>query len=86
MDLSDLIPQSVTDGGAILFWVILFILIVVVVVFYYYAKRMKKKVTKIQQEMTTQLDTVKKSKEKTMQDLTEVKSKVDKILTEEKGK
>jgi len=44
---------------------------------------MKKKVTKIQQDMTTQLDTVKKSKEKTMQDLSEVKNKVDKILKED---
>lgn len=83
MELSDLIPQSVSDSGAILFWVILFILIVVVVAFYYYAKRMKKKVTNIKQEMTTQLDTVKKSKEKTMQDLSEVKNKVDKILKED---
>jgi len=44
---------------------------------------MKKKVTKIQQDMTTQLDTVKKSKDKTMQDLSEVKNKVDKILKED---
>lgn len=86
MELSDLIPQSANDSGAILFWIILFILIIVVVAFYYYAKRMKKKLAKIQQEMTTKLDTVKKSKEKTMQDLTEVKSKVDNILSEEKGK
>ncbi len=86
MDVSDLIPQSATDVGAILFWVILLILIIVVIAFYYYAKQMKKKVKAIQQEMTAQLDTVKKSKEKTMHDLSEVKSKVDKILLEEKGK
>jgi len=86
MELSDLIPQSANDTGAILFWIILFILIIVVVAFSYYAKRMKKRVTKIQQDMTTQLDSVKKSREKTMQDLSEVKNKVDKILTEEKGK
>ena len=83
MEITDLIPQSTNDIGAILFWVILFILIITVVVLYYYAKRMKKKVSKIQQEANTQLETMKKSKEKTIQDLSEVKSKVDKILEKE---
>jgi hypothetical protein len=47
-------------------------------------KRMKKKIVTIRQEMTTQLDGVKKTKEKRMQELSEVKSKVDRILEEEK--
>jgi len=83
MEIIDLIPKSINDIGAILFWIILFILIITVVVLYYYAKRMKKRVTKIQQETNTQLETMKKSKEKTIQDLSEVKSKVDKILEKE---
>jgi predicted Holliday junction resolvase-like endonuclease len=83
MEITDLIPKSINDIGAILFWVILFILIITVVVLYYYAKRMKKKVSKIQQEANIQLETMKKSKEKTIQDLSEVKNKVDKILEKE---
>lgn len=83
MDITDLIPQSINDIGAIIFWIIIFILIITVVVLYFYVKRMKKKIVKIQQDVNAQLETVKKSKEKRMQDLSEVKSKVDKILDEE---
>lgn len=83
MDITDLIPQSINDIGAIIFWIIIFILIITVAVLYFYVKRMKKKIVKIQQDVNLQLETVKKSKEKRMQDLSEVKSKVDKILDEE---
>jgi ABC-type transporter MlaC component len=86
IDITDIIPQSANDIGAILFWIILFILIIAVVAFYLYAKRMKKKVVAIQQDANKQLDTIKKTKEKRMQDLSEVKSKVDRILQEEEKK
>jgi predicted Holliday junction resolvase-like endonuclease len=84
MDITDIIPESINDTGAILFWVIILILIIAVVALYLYVKRMKKKIVTIRQEMTTQLDGVKKTKEKRMQELSEVKSKVDRILEEEK--
>lgn len=84
MDITDIIPKSTDDIGAILFWIIILILIIAVVVLYYYIKRMKRKIVKIQQDANVQLETVKKSKEKRMQELSEVKSKVDRILEEEK--
>ena len=84
MDIADIIPQSTSDIWAIAFWVIILILIITVIVLYYYVKRMKRKIVKIQRDANAQLETIKKSKEKRMQDLSDVKSKVDRILEEEK--
>jgi hypothetical protein len=84
MDITDIIPKSANDIWAILFWVIILILIIAIVALYLYAKRMKKKVVKIQENLATQQNIIQKSKEKRMQELSEVKSKVDRILEEEK--
>jgi len=86
MDITDIIPKSANDIGAILFWVIILILVIAIVVLYLYTKRMKKKIGKIQQDVNVQLDTVKKSKEKRMQELADVKNKVDRIIEDEKTK
>jgi hypothetical protein len=45
---------------------------------------MSKKMVQMQENLDAHLDTVKKSKEKRMQELSEVKNKVDRILEEEK--
>jgi predicted Holliday junction resolvase-like endonuclease len=84
MDITDIIPESLNDLGAIVFWIIIFILIIAVVALYLYARRMSKKVVKMQENLDTHLNITKKSKEKRMQELSDVKNKVDKILEEEK--
>ncbi|HIG99952.1 MAG TPA: hypothetical protein HA258_05165 [Thermoplasmata archaeon] len=84
MDITDIIPDSLNDIGAIVFWVIILILIIAVAILYWYAQRMSKKMVQMQENLDAHLDTVKKSKEKRMQELSEVKNKVDRILEEEK--
>lgn len=84
MDITDLIPESYNDFGAILFWIIIIILIITTVVMYLYIRRMKKKVIKMQKDLDTHVTTAKQSKEKRMQELSDVKKKVDKIIEDEK--
>lgn len=84
MDITDIIPDSLNDIGAIVFWVIILILIIAVAILYWYAQRMSKKMVQMQENLDVHLDTMKKSKEKRMQELSEVKNKVDRILEEEK--
>lgn len=83
MDITDIIPESLNDLGAIVFWIIIFILIIAVAALYLYARTMSKKVVKMQENLDTHLNITKKSKEKRMQELSDVKNKVDKILEEE---
>ncbi len=83
MDITDIFPESLNDYGAIIFWIILLILIIAIVAFYLYAKRMKKKINTIQKDLNAQQDIVKKSKEKRIQDLSDVKNKVNKLIEDE---
>ena len=46
MDITDIIPESLNDLGAIVFWIIIFILIIAVVALYLYARTMSKKVVR----------------------------------------
>lgn len=86
MDITDIIPESVNDIGAIVFWIIIFILIIAIAVLYLYAKRMSRKVVRIQQDLNAHLNVEKQSKEKRKQDLADVKNKVNKILEDEEKK
>lgn len=86
MDITDIIPDSANDFGAIVFWIIIFILIIAMVVLYLYARRMSNKVITMQETLNTHLDIEKKSKEQRMAHLSDVKNKVDKIIEEEKKK
>ena len=83
MGITDIIPESLNDYGAIIFWVILLILIIAIVAFYLYAKHMKKKINTIQKDLNAQQDIVKKSKEKRIQNLSDVKNKVAKLIEDE---
>lgn len=86
MDITDIIPDSANDIGAIVFWIIILILIIAIVVLYLHAKKMSKKVVKMQENLDAHLNIAKQSKEKRMQELSDVKNKVDKIIEEEKNK
>ena len=86
MDITDIIPESINDIGAIMFWVIILILVIAIVVLYFYAKRMSKKVVRMQQDLNAHLNNAKQSKEKRMQELSDVKNKVNKIIEEEDKK
>ena len=83
MDITEIIPDSLNDLGAIVFWIIILVLIIAVVVLYLYARRMSKKVVEMQENLDTHLNVAKKSKEKRMQELSDVKNKVDRIIEEE---
>ena len=86
MDITDIIPESINDIGAIMFWVIILILVIAIVVLYFYAKRMSMKVVRMQQDLNAHLNNAKQSKEKRMQELSDVKNKVNKILEDEENK
>jgi len=80
MDIKNLIPDSLSDYGAILFWIIIIILVVGAIVLYLYYRKMSKKVVK---HLNT-IDQMKKSKEERVKELTELRDKAEKILEEEK--
>ncbi|MBN1861036.1 MAG: hypothetical protein JW840_06205 [Candidatus Thermoplasmatota archaeon] len=86
IEITDIIPQSANDLGAILFWIIILVFIIIIALLSIQGKRLKKKIAKLQQDLDAHLNSVKQTKEKRMADLSEVKNKVDKILTEEKEK
>jgi ATP/ADP translocase len=89
MDINNIIPNSPSDLGAIVFWVIVIILVIAAIVIYLRYRKMSKKVVKMQENLNTHLNTIdqmKKSKEERSQDLHELKNKVDKMVDEETKK
>ena len=89
MDINNIIPNSPSDFGAIVFWVIVIILVIAAIVIYLRYRKMSKKVVKMQENIDTHLNTIdqmKKSKEERSQDLHELKNKVDKMVDEETKK
>jgi len=82
MDIKNLIPNSTSDYGAIVFWVIIIILVISAIIVYLYYRKMSKKVAK---HLNT-IDQMKKSKEERVKELVEVKDKVEKMIEEEKNK
>jgi len=89
MDINNIIPDSPSDLGAIVFWVIVIIIVIVAIVLYLRYRKMSKKVVKMQENIDTHLNTIdqmKKSKEERSQDLHELKNKVDKMVDDETKK
>ncbi|MCJ7697464.1 MAG: hypothetical protein MUO73_03940 [Thermoplasmata archaeon] len=89
MDIDNIIPDSPSDLGAIVFWVIVIILVIAAIVIYLRYRKMSKKVVKMQENLNTHLNTIdqmKKSKEERSQDLHELKNKVDKMVDDETKK
>jgi ATP/ADP translocase len=89
MDINNIIPDSPSDLGAIVFWVIVIILVIAAIVIYLRYRKMSKKVVNMQENLNTHLNTIdqmKKSKEERSQDLHELKNKVDKMVEEETKK
>ncbi|MBE3137001.1 MAG: hypothetical protein NTZ75_07440 [Euryarchaeota archaeon] len=89
MDINNIIPDSPSDLGAIVFWVIVIILVIAAIVIYLRYRKMSKKVVKMQENLNTHLNTIdqmKKSKEERSQDLHELKNKVDKMVDDETKK
>jgi ATP/ADP translocase len=89
IDIDNIIPDSPSDLGVIVFWVIVIILVIAAIVIYLRYRKMSKKVVKMQENLDTHLNTIdqmKKSKEKRSQDLHELKNKVDKMVDDETKK
>jgi len=89
MDINNIIPDSASDLGAIVFWVIVIIIVIAAIVIYLRYRKMSKKVVKMQENLDTHIDTIdqmKKSKEERSQDLHELKNKVDKMVDDETKK
>jgi ATP/ADP translocase len=89
MDINNIIPNSPSDLGAIVFWIIFILLVIAAIVIYLRYRKMSKKVVKMQENVNTQLNTIdqmKKSKEERSQDLHELKNKVDTMVDEETKK
>ena len=89
MDIDNIIPHSLNDLEAVVFWVIIIILVIAAIVTYLYYRKMSKKVVKMQENIDTHLNTInqmKKSKEDRVKDITELKDKTEKMLEEEKKK
>lgn len=89
MDITNIIPDSPSDFGAILFWIIIIVLVISAIVIYLYYRKMTKKVVKMQDNINTHLDTIaqmKTSKEVRLKELTELKNKIDKMIEDEKNK
>jgi ATP/ADP translocase len=89
IDINNIIPDSPSDLGAIVFWVIVIIIVISAIVIYLRYRKMSKKVVKMQENLNTHIDTIdqmKKSKEERSQDLNELKNKVDKMVDDETKK
>lgn len=89
MDFTNIIPDSPSDFGAIVFWIIIIILVISAIVIYLYYRKMSKKVVKMQENINNHLDTItqmKTSKEERLKELTELKNKIDKMIEDEKNR
>ena len=80
MDFNNLIPESSSDFGAIVFWIIIIILVISAIVVYLLYRKTSKKVVK---QLNT-IDQMKISKEVRVKELTELRDKAEKMLEEEK--
>ena len=87
MSIDSILPTSLNDVGAIVFWVIIILLIIAALLLYLYYRKASKKVAKMQEDLSTKENTInqlKKSKDDTLKELTELKEKVDQIIQREK--
>lgn len=79
MAIDYIVPDSPSDFGAILFWVLIILNVIVWVGVYFYYQKMFKKIEKPQQKQN-RIEQMKKSKEERLQEIVEVRNKVDKII------
>jgi F0F1-type ATP synthase membrane subunit a len=86
MDIADLLPESPSDFGAILFWIIILILVLAVLFLYWNHRRMSQKVSRMQETLDAHRDQMNKSKEERLQKLQDVKKTVDKMVDDESKK
>jgi ATP/ADP translocase len=89
MDINNIIPHSMNDFGAILFWVIIIILLITAIIIYWYYRKISKKAIKTQEELNTNLDTIdqmKKPEEENVQEPVEDKNNAEEMIEEEKNK
>jgi peptidoglycan hydrolase CwlO-like protein len=77
-----IIPDSPSDFGAILFWVLIILLAIIVIIdihTYLHYRKTSKKIEKPQQKPNT-IEQTKKSTEDRLQEIDEIRNKVDKII------
>ncbi len=82
MVMDYIVPDSPSDFGAILLWVLIIVLVIILIIdtrLYLNYRKTPNKMEKPQQKFTT-LEQMKKSKEGRMQELDDIRKKVDKIL------
>jgi hypothetical protein len=87
MDINYIIPDSPNDLGAIWFWVIEIIFVIIAINLYLYYRETSKHVVKTYKNLNTQthpIDYAKKTEEERLQELAEIRNKVDKIIENEK--
>ena len=87
MNIDSLLPTSLSDVGAIVFWVIIILFVIAAVLLYLYYRKASKKVVKMQEDLSTKeniINQLKKSKDDTLKELTDLKEKVDKMIQREK--
>lgn len=89
MDINYIIPDSLNDLGAIWFWVIEIIFVIVAINLYLYYREMSKKTVKKQKNLhrrTHTMDQAKKTEERRLEELAEIRNRVDKIIENRKNK
>ena len=79
MVLDTIIPDSPGDFGAILLWILIILNVILWILVYWYYRKTSTEEEKPQQTLNT-VDQVKKPTEERMQDIVEVRNKVDKII------
>jgi len=80
--IDSIIPDSPGDFGALLFWVLIVLLVIIVIIdihTYLYYRKTSEKIGKPQQNLHT-IEQMKKSKEDRLQEIVEIRNKVDKII------
>ena len=80
--VDSIIPDSPSDFGAILFWVLIILLVIIVIIdihTYLYYRKTSKKIEKPQQKLNT-IEQTEKHTEDRLQEIVEVRNKVDKII------
>ncbi len=73
------IPDSPSDFGAILLWVLIIINVILWIRIYLYYRKTSKKIEKPQQKLNI-IEQMKKSNEARIEDIVEIRNKVDKII------
>jgi len=74
-----IIPDSPRDFGAMLLWVLIILNVILLVCICLYYRKTFKKIENPQQKLDT-IEQIKKSKDERIQELVEIRNKVDKII------